>query len=90
MSPFFNSRIREPLRRIDPMAKEKVTKKDSAARMPSLATLRGKIDRIDQALVRLMNDRAQVAHEIGKLKDHAGMCATRRCARMRCWPESWR
>ncbi len=75
MSPFFNSRIREPLRRIDPMAKEKVTKKDSAARMPSLATLRGKIDRIDQALVRLMNDRAQVAHEIGKLKDHAGMCA---------------
>ena len=34
---------------------------------------RKKIDEIDQQLVSLMNQRAQAAHEIGKLKRKAGM-----------------
>ena len=34
---------------------------------------RKKIDEIDQQLVTLMNQRAQAAHEIGKLKRRAGM-----------------
>jgi chorismate mutase-like protein len=34
---------------------------------------RKKIDEIDQQLVSLMNQRAQAAHEIGKLKRRAGM-----------------
>ena len=57
------------------MAKEKITQKDAAPRLPSLAVQRGKIDRIDQQLVKLMNERAKVALEIGKLKSHAGLCA---------------
>lgn len=59
------------------MAKEKPAKKPqaNAARMPGLAALRGKIDRIDQELVRLMNDRAKLALEIGKLKHTSGVAA---------------
>ena len=38
-----------------------------------IADWRKKIDEIDQQLVSLMNQRAQAAHEIGKLKRLAGM-----------------
>ena len=57
------------------MAKEKPPKKTSAdpARGPSLSELRGQIDRIDRELVKLMNDRANVAHEIGQLKNQHGL-----------------
>jgi chorismate mutase/prephenate dehydratase len=60
------------------MAKEKAGKKANApsgARAPSIAVLRGKIDRIDQELVKGMNERAKVALEIGKLKNNSGISA---------------
>ncbi len=60
------------------MAKEKPGKKSppaNPARLPGLAALRAKIDRIDQELVGLMNERAKHASEIGKLKDSCGMHA---------------
>jgi chorismate mutase / prephenate dehydratase len=58
------------------MAKEKSAKKGAAAaRLPSLEVQRAKIDRIDQELIKLMNQRAGVAHEIGKLKTCAGISA---------------
>ncbi len=58
------------------MAKEKSVKKGAAAsRLPSLAAKRAKIDRIDQELIKLMNQRAGVAHEIGQLKTDAGITA---------------
>jgi chorismate mutase / prephenate dehydratase len=59
------------------MAKEKSVKKSVAtnSRVPNLAVLRTKIDRLDQEIVRLMNDRARVALEIGKFKRHAGISA---------------
>lgn len=41
-------------------------------RRPTLAGLRRQIDRIDQQLVKLINQRAKVALEIGKLKDSEG------------------
>jgi chorismate mutase / prephenate dehydratase len=59
------------------MAKEKKAKKPaivlSRAPSPSLADLRGQIDRLDRELVKLMNERARVAHEIGLLKNQHGM-----------------
>lgn len=59
------------------MGKEKGAKKSqhSSHRPPTLAGLRGKIDRLDQELVKLMNERAKIAHEIGKLKTEAGISA---------------
>ena len=42
------------------MAKEKSAKEGAAAsRLPSLAAQRAKIDRIDQELIKLMNQRAE-------------------------------
>jgi chorismate mutase-like protein len=38
-----------------------------------IAEWRKKIDEIDRTLVKLLNERAQAAHEIGKLKRGAGM-----------------
>jgi chorismate mutase / prephenate dehydratase len=60
------------------MAKEKAGKKPagtSGARGPTIPGLRAKIDRIDQELVRLINDRAKFALEIGKLKNRSGISA---------------
>jgi len=59
------------------MSKEKAGKKGGPAspRMPTLASLRAKIDRIDQELVRLINDRAKIALEIGKVKHSTGVSA---------------
>ena len=59
------------------MAKEKSAKKSTkaGARSPSLAALRTKIDRVDQDLVRLMNERARIVLEIGKLKNNTGISA---------------
>lgn len=56
------------------MAQEKADKKGGgAARASSLASLRSKIDRLDQELVKLMNERARIALEIGKLKHDSGL-----------------
>jgi len=38
-----------------------------------IADWRRKIDDLDRRLVRLLNERAQCAHEIGKLKRNSGM-----------------
>jgi chorismate mutase/prephenate dehydratase len=60
------------------MAREKAPKKSSGSsvsRAPSLQELRAKIDKIDLQLVALMNERAQHALEIGKIKNRDGMAA---------------
>src|SRR5262245_15906334 len=59
------------------MAREKASKEPPAtnSRQPTLASLRSKIDRIDQQLVGLMNDRAKIALEIGKVKSTCGISA---------------
>jgi chorismate mutase / prephenate dehydratase len=56
------------------MSKGKSTEKTakSPPRAPTIPTLRAKIDRIDRDLVGLMNERARLAHEIGKIKDVNG------------------
>ena len=41
--------------------------------MPSLEDLRKDIDRVDEVLVRLLNERARVACEIGKIKKELGI-----------------
>jgi len=41
--------------------------------MPTLDELRDDIDRVDEVLVRLLNERARVACEIGKLKKAQGI-----------------
>ena len=40
--------------------------------MPTLDDLRHDIDRVDEVLVRLLNERARVACEIGRLKKQIG------------------
>jgi len=60
------------------MAREKGAKKSAAAgssRAPTIASLRVKIDQIDQQLVKLMNERAKLAHEIGHIKNNSGVAA---------------
>lgn len=59
------------------MGKEKPAKKGSQAssRTPTLAGLRSKIDRIDGELLKLMNERAKIVVEIGKLKVDSGINA---------------
>lgn len=58
------------------MAKEKAVKKAPApARTPTIESLRTKIDALDRELVRLMNERAKLAHEIGKVKNSCGISA---------------
>lgn len=51
-------------------ASEKAPK--DAARPATIPALRAKIDRLDRDLVALMNERAKLAHEIGKIKDANG------------------
>src|SRR5215813_282852 len=41
--------------------------------MPTLDDLRTDIDRIDEVLVRLLNERARVACEVGQLKKQLGV-----------------
>ena len=41
--------------------------------MPTLDDLRNDIDRVDEVLVRLLNERARVACEIGRLKKAGGV-----------------
>jgi chorismate mutase/prephenate dehydratase len=46
--------------------------KESPAKAPTLAGLRGQVDHIDRELVALINQRAKLAHKIGQIKDTAG------------------
>ena len=59
------------------MSKSKPVEKPAraVARTPTIAGLRAGIDRIDRELVQLMNQRAKLAHEIGKIKDATGIVA---------------
>src|SRR5688572_16712027 len=59
---------------VDAMSKGKTTERPDKAppRAVSIPALRSKIDRIDRDLVSLMNERAKLAHEIGKIKDANG------------------
>ncbi|MGD9721068.1 MAG: prephenate dehydratase [Pirellulales bacterium] len=59
------------------MSKEKAAKKRAPApsRTPTIAGLRAKIDRLDQELVGIMNQRAKLALAIGKLKNTSGISA---------------
>jgi len=41
--------------------------------MPTLDDLRGDIDRLDEVIVRLLNERARCACEIGRIKKAAGV-----------------
>jgi chorismate mutase len=41
--------------------------------MPTLDDLRNDIDRVDEVLVRLLNERARVACEIGQIKKERGI-----------------
>src|SRR3989442_8548209 len=41
--------------------------------MPTLDDLRDDIDRVDEVLVRLLNERARVACEIGRIKKELGV-----------------
>ena len=41
--------------------------------MPTLDDLRNDIDRVDEVLVRLLNERARVAVEIGRVKKEKGI-----------------
>jgi len=43
--------------------------------VPTIPALRARIDRLDRDLVALINERAKVAHAIGKIKDANGMKA---------------
>src|SRR3954466_9993662 len=56
------------------MAKAKPTGKTpkDPAKNPALAALRAKIDKIDRSLVAQMNERAKLAHKIGKIKEANG------------------
>src|SRR5262245_38168403 len=56
------------------MAKGKPPEKSApaGASNPALAKLRGQIDKLDQELVKRMNERAKLALEIGKLKEATG------------------
>jgi chorismate mutase / prephenate dehydratase len=60
------------------MAREKAGKKPTSAppsRAPTISALRAKIDKVDQQLVKLMNERAEYAHEIGQVKNNTGVAA---------------
>ena len=52
--------------------KTKATRKKATTRKPGLTTLRKRIDTIDHELVALMNQRADVAREIGHIKSASG------------------
>jgi chorismate mutase/prephenate dehydratase len=49
------------------------SKASPAPRAPTLATLRGEIDRLDQELVKLLNRRAEIATQIGQVKNEHGL-----------------
>ncbi len=59
------------------MTKEKAGKKraGTGSKSPTLEALRAKIDRLDQQLLKVMNQRAKIALEIGKFKDANGISA---------------
>ena len=49
------------------------SKPSPAPRAPTLTTLRAEIDRLDQDLVKLLNRRAEIATQIGQVKNEQGL-----------------
>jgi chorismate mutase / prephenate dehydratase len=49
------------------------SKSSQAQRPPTLASLRAEIDRLDQELVKLLNRRAEIATQIGRVKNEQGL-----------------
>jgi len=49
--------------------KKQPAKRKTPSRSPSLTTLRRRIDRLDREILKLINERATLAHSIGKIKD---------------------
>src|SRR5205085_9525176 len=49
------------------------SKAAEAHRLPSLASLRAEIDRLDQELVHLLNRRAEISVRIGQVKNDQGL-----------------
>src|SRR5580700_5207276 len=49
------------------------SKSSQAQRPPTLASLRSEIDRLDQELVKLLNRRAEIATQIGRVKNEQGL-----------------
>ncbi len=60
-----------------PMSKAKPPDRarKTSSRLPTIAALRVKIDKIDRELVARMNERAKLAHRIGKVKEANGQHA---------------
>jgi len=54
-------------------AKESTSEPPDSKRAPTLTTLRGEIDQLDQDLVGLLNRRAEIASQIGQIKHHQGL-----------------
>src|SRR5262245_1236281 len=57
------------------MTKEKAKPTAASQKGPSIAGLRSQIDHIDQQLLKLINERARLASDIGKLKNRTGQAA---------------
>ena len=64
-------------------AKESTTEPPDSKRAPTLTTLRGEIDQLDQDLVGLLNRRAEIASQIGQIKHHQDWKSGPRPARTR-------
>ncbi len=61
---------RKPAKKKAPPPKKKQpAKRKTLPRSPSLTTFRRRIDRLDREILKLINERATLAHSIGKIKD---------------------
>ncbi|MDP7266996.1 MAG: prephenate dehydratase [Pirellulales bacterium] len=61
---------RKPAKKKAPPPKKKQpAKRKTLPRSPSLTMLRRRIDRLDREILKLINERATLAHSIGKIKD---------------------
>lgn len=56
-----------------PSTNSRKTSRSDRERAPTLASLRQEIDRLDRDLVALMNKRAEIAAQIGQVKDRQGL-----------------
>ena len=62
-----------PTNRTPATAKVSTTESPDSKRAPTLTTLRGEIDQLDQDLVILLNRRAEITSQIGQIKHHQGL-----------------
>lgn len=67
------ARKSSPPGRAVPPAKGSAVEPADAKKAPTLATLRGEIDRLDKELVTILNRRASIATQIGQVKHINGL-----------------